>query len=163
MYKSSWLLANAGVREALDQRVQSNSQIKETLMELLDLEKKSRKWYGQTLPRAYFRGTLAQRFAAGIERDSSVEQIVEMLKSEILALKEAMFTLSVQQGGVPKLFVDALDSPTMVSGDDEEAVDEEIVVVRVDGGLSPEKRLSTPKSLRRQQEVQRTPDVIEIE
>ncbi len=163
MYARSWLLANAGVKASLEPRVQRNMQVKEALMELLDLEKKSRKWYGQALPRAYFRGTLAQQISSKVENDSTVEQVLEFFKTETSTLKEAMFTLSVQQGGVPKLFVDALDSPTMVSGDDCEQGDDEIVVVRVEGGLCSEKGLLTPKLLCKQQVVQHTPDVIEIE
>ncbi len=163
MYARSWLLANAGVKESLEQHVQSNLQIKETLMEMLDLEKKSRKWYGQALPRAYFRGALAQQISSKVENHFNVEQVLGILKGEVSVLKEAMFTLSVQQGGVPKLFVDALDSPTMVSGDDSEQVDEEIVVVRVEGGFGPERMLSTPELLCKQPVVHHTPDVIEIE
>ncbi|GAX12623.1 hypothetical protein FisN_13Lh089 [Fistulifera solaris] len=163
MYARSWLLTNAGVKESLEQRVHRNMQVKEALMEILDLEKKSRKWYGQALPRAYFRGTLAQQISSKVENHSTAEQVLGFLKSEIVMLKEAMFTLSVQQGGVPKLFVDALDSPTLVSGDDSDKVDEEIVVVRVEGGFGPDKGLSTPKLLCKQQVVPHTPDVIEIE
>ena len=91
--------------------------------ELLSLELKARKWYGEKLPVAYFQFGLRDRLLSDWmnkkvqstftfdERDKAVES----LDKETNALKEAMFCLENQVPGdlgvnVPKLFVDARKS-----------------------------------------------------
>jgi hypothetical protein len=93
------------------------------VVELLNLELKARKWYGEKLPVAYFRFGLRDRllndwmnkkvqstFTSG-ERDKAFQSIV----METNALKEAMYRLENQIPGdfganVQKLFVDARKS-----------------------------------------------------
>jgi len=83
----------------------ANMRIKCRLLELLDLEKKAFKWYGPDLPRTYFCTHLIERLVDGGEilPDSMLLVIME---EEVKKLEQQMFTLSEQQGGVPRLFLD---------------------------------------------------------
>ena len=105
MFPHSWLLSRDGVRRAWEGAVRNSRHVRAQMLTLLELEQKSRKWYGEILPRAFFELVLAERLGKADHGDRSV-----MLDREIQQLKRGLFTLSNQQGGVPKLLLNACDA-----------------------------------------------------
>lgn len=101
MFPHSWILENVG-------RIQfslKDADTKRLMVDLLELEKKAFKWYGQ-LPKAYFMNLVGR--LPGKENCSGAP--ASALLSEIMdTLRTAMFELSEQTGGVPKVFRNARD------------------------------------------------------
>ena len=131
-YVNSWILGI--IRGQVEHAVSKSATLKDSLLDLLELEKKARKWYGHRLPRTYFQKEVAPRLM-----DCS------NLKKDILCcidtLQKHMFELSEQDGGVPILFLRALER----HGDSGDEADDEVVVVRVDRATAVKENSSPAK------------------
>jgi hypothetical protein len=112
MFCGSWVLGVADVKTALAKVVVSNLEFKKKLVELLKLEKLARKWFG-SMPRAYF----CERVVARLLEQS--EQLMSQVSWEFETLQRVMYTLSEQQGGVPRCFLEAHDQSSTRDDDDE--------------------------------------------
>ena len=117
MFPHSWLLRSVA-RPKLEEELGT---IKDALIALLELEKKSHQWY-KDLPSAYF-DMLARQLL-------SATDVPSFLKRETQTLQQAMFELSQQQGGVPKILLQAHERM--------EESDDEVVVLEVRCPPSPE-------------------------
>ena len=131
MYPDSWILQET--REALEDIVQKNVSAKDLLLELLELEKKAHKWYKGNLPRSYFRATVSKQLITAATSSSSFSSILacllKALRKQIQVLQQHMFQLSSQQGGVPRLFLDAQQEDTEEQQHDSQ---DEVVLIGVD-------------------------------
>jgi DNA-directed RNA polymerase beta subunit len=129
MFLDSWLLAGDACY-LLEPLMNTSATIKEKLVALLKLEKKARKWYGAVLPRGYF----AERVTKRLQEESTVGAVSELLQEEVDTLEVAMFTLSEQKGGVPRIFLEAHDEASALdsslqTGESGEDIDDDVVVV----------------------------------
>jgi hypothetical protein len=112
----------SGVLESLRATV-SHKQI---LVDFLELEKNARKWYGSTVPYCYF----AKRSNEWSNTD--VVDLVDAVKHETCVVQSALFSLSEQQGGVPKVFSTAtkdFEELGLPTGPDGRADDDEVIVI----------------------------------
>jgi hypothetical protein len=104
----------------------STTPLKQALSQLLELELKARKWYGPTLPAAYFRRVLsAELFLAGHDDndDSTSTALADTLADRVNYLQHVMYQLSAQtKSGVPKAFRDAYDADNTTGLDDDDVV-----------------------------------------
>ena len=100
LFRGSVILSEARVR--LESLITENNENKKVLIRFLELEKKARKWYGTSVPWRYFYD-MSER----CKHISSDKVLVKNIEKESKALETAMYSLSEQQGGVPKLFSEA--------------------------------------------------------
>jgi hypothetical protein len=100
LFQGSVILSEARVR--LEPLTSVSKEFKETLIKFMDLEKKARKWYGCSVPSAYL-VDLAELW----KKLANDNELIKSIRQETIALELAMYSLSEQQGGVPKLFLDA--------------------------------------------------------
>jgi hypothetical protein len=112
MFANSWLLRHATLQTTWWQPLsQQRGSPKQALIDLLLVEKQARQWYGTVLPYCYFRYTLCQRLlnmqAPLLSRTMPIHVMVQALQEQTQLLKTGMFTLSEQQGGVPRIFLQA--------------------------------------------------------
>jgi hypothetical protein len=134
LFADSWILQ----REKDDQRVRNQestaaassstthlqflfSSHRDDLLKLLQLEQQARKWYGTQLPSYYF-GELRKSLVLLPQKK---ERVGPWLLLECQRLETALFQLEEQQGGVPKVFLQAKES----HGPDEEEHNAEIELV----------------------------------
>jgi hypothetical protein len=110
MFPNSWLLTGKAKTTIAKLVCDQKTPVKLKLIELLDLEKDSFKFY-EVLPRAYFRNKVTER----ILPMKSANSMQKQLQFEIDKLRSALFQLAEQVGGVPKVFRDAHDE--FLSGD----------------------------------------------
>jgi hypothetical protein len=104
MFPRSWLLTGRA-KSAISRMVcNQKTPMKLKFIELLDLEKDSCKFY-EDLPRAYFCNKVTERLLP----IKSAETMKKQLQVEVDKLRSALFQLSEQVGGVPKVFRDAHD------------------------------------------------------
>lgn len=107
MFRGSVVLGGS-ITSTLNGLISKSESLKNVLLSLLNLEKKARKFY-QSLPAAYF-AQLSKRLERIEGSDDELVQTLEShIKSEIEAIEVGMYTLSEQQGGVPRIFVEAHD------------------------------------------------------
>lgn len=99
LFYGSLILKNA--MEQMRRLRKANAQV---LVTLLQLEKKARKWYGTALPYCYWI-QLAKRL-----NNAPTVELVERGRKETALLQTSMFSLEQQQGGVPRIFVEARDA-----------------------------------------------------
>jgi hypothetical protein len=100
LFQGSVILSEARAR--LEPLISAKKIYKNTLIKFLELEKKTRKWYGCSVPWAYL-VDLAKLWKQVLSDD----ELIKSIKHEASALERAMYSLSEMQGGVPKLFLDA--------------------------------------------------------
>ena len=103
LFKGSWIL-DAIDASILDPMIAKEAS-KATLVGLLEKEKQAKKFYAKgnsNLPEAYF-SELCSRLS------SNVETILDEMKKETTTLQKALYSLSEQQGGVPRIFLEAND------------------------------------------------------
>lgn len=100
LFRGSIVLSEARAR--LEPLITENDEDKQELIKFLELEKKARKWYGTSVPWRYLYD-MSERW----KQLSSDELLVKNIENESNALETAMYSLSEQQGGVPKLFLEA--------------------------------------------------------
>lgn len=119
------LLAN-GVLET----VRTNGH-KQVLEEFLELEKNARKWFGPRVPFCFF-----VRLAKHWSEPMPTTDLVNAITSATMVVQKALFSLSEQQGGVPKIFLLATKEfeeqglptgPEGTNDDDEVTVIEELL------------------------------------
>jgi hypothetical protein len=131
-----------------------DTQLKCKLMVLLKLEKKAKQWYGRVLPRGYFARCVAERLI-----QATADSMGGKLQKEVNALEVAMFQLSEQQGGVPRLFLQAHDDTKEQDGDEQKrgqgAFDTDDVVLV--GTIT-----TTPPGTRKTAAGRSEPEVLEI-
>lgn len=102
MFRDSWLLGESSLYSKLETVISERStELKVKFIELLKLEQKARKWY-EELPRAYFVHEVADRLAQS-------EELATDVQSEIDKLQKAMFSLTEQTGGTPRVMLEAHD------------------------------------------------------
>lgn len=107
MFHNSWIL-RGDANAVMQQRIGTTpSPLKRSMIDLLKLEKNSRKWYGAVLPRSYFALQLTQRL---LEVNSSPDHLLTQIELEIERLKIAMYNMSEQLGEVPRVFREAHDA-----------------------------------------------------
>jgi hypothetical protein len=88
-------------------------------VELLNLEKQAIKFYGAKLPRGYF-----EQLCVRLEECSNNNCNNKMeMRNECEILQTALYRLSEQQGGVPRIFL------TTAANLDNDDSDDEIVIV----------------------------------
>jgi hypothetical protein len=120
MFPDSWILNENACYALLASLLIHNDndilQLKGKLMALLKLEKKAKQWYGQVLPRGYFARCVTTRLMQATTGDVMIKNdtmagksMATTLRNEVDALQVAMFQLSEQQGGVPRIFLEAHD------------------------------------------------------
>lgn len=109
LFPHSWILHREELRTRVESwlMVDENRHIKETMISLLELEKKASKWYQNGLARCYFQHHTTERL---LQQASLPTVLHETLESEIHIISNAMFSLSEQKEGVPRLFLDAFDN-----------------------------------------------------
>jgi len=115
MFKDSWLLGHDSLYANVDNCISAAARhcpdLKPKVIELLQLEKQARKWYDK-LPRAYFTFEAANRLSASVGTAGSSETTMKLLRqveTEIANLSRAMYSLSEQSGGTPRVFLEAHD------------------------------------------------------
>lgn len=134
LFQGSIVLKEA--KECLETRIFDNRDYKEKLIRFLELEKKARKWYGTSVPWCFF-CHLCQRW-----NEMSTQELVQSIEEEATCLETAMYSLSQQEGGVPKIFRQARANaekdgrPTSpikekASADNDDSDDDVIVVKEV--------------------------------
>jgi hypothetical protein len=108
MFPDSWILNENICYDSLSAVIQDkDTLLKCKLMALLKLEKKAKQWYGKVLPRGYFARCVTERLI-----QATAASMNGKLQNEVNALEVAMFQLSEQQGGVPRIFLEAHDDNT---------------------------------------------------
>jgi hypothetical protein len=116
MFPDSWILNENTCYDFLSALIQDkDTLLKCKLMALLKLEKKAKQWYGKVLPRGYFARCVTERLIL-----ATADSMTGKLQNEIKALEVAMFQLSEQQGGVPRIFLEAHDDDTKERDGDEQ-------------------------------------------
>ena len=115
MFTESWLLKGEAKTMFGKMIGTETTTLKVKLIELLKLENKALKWYGRTLPRAYFQRKVKNRLLP----KKTAETLLTQIQSEIATLEIVMFQLREQTGGVPKVFRDAHDE---ARADDDEVI-----------------------------------------
>eukprot|EP00977_Amphora_coffeiformis_P025468 scaffold20052_cov191-Amphora_coffeaeformis.AAC.2 len=79
---------------------------KQLILNLLQQEKQTSRWYKAVLPSAWFTRVCAPRLVTA----SSLVQQHTALQAELERLQKGMYSLSEQtQGGVPRMFIEAMD------------------------------------------------------
>ncbi len=132
------------VNSVLSPVASGSSNGKKQVIRLLNLELKSRKWYGTVLPYSYFQYVLCPSFGSWAGNDiEDLSQKVEQVSDE---LEKAMFNLSEQVeggfGSVPKLFYDAQtkatreEKPISALEDSEVIIDDDVAVLEKPRGGS---------------------------
>jgi hypothetical protein len=112
-----------GVLEGL----RANCHKRAVLEEFLELEKNARKWFGPRVPFCYF-VKLAKHWSEALP----TMDLVSAITSATAVVQKALFSLSEQQGGVPKIFLSATKEfeeqglPTGPEGTDD---DDEVMVI----------------------------------
>eukprot|EP00934_Nitzschia_sp_Nitz4_P003389 Nitzschia sp. Nitz4//scaffold110_size71422//54641//56149//NITZ4_005881-RA/size71422-processed-gene-0.74-mRNA-1//-1//CDS//3329533110//3379//frame0 len=112
IFPDSWLLAD-GHGETFQPILASDA--RPNFAELISLENKCKKWYG-TLPSSYFselRGMLGK-----VPEDSWGI----WLSTKCEALQCSLYRLDQQQGGVPKVFLEAMEAAMAEAADDDDDV-----------------------------------------
>ena len=79
-------------------------QNEQVLIDFLQLEKKTRKWYGRDVPWCYW-CQIANRWNQ--TNDQDIAGLVQNIRDERTTLEKSMYSLEEQVGGVPKLFDNA--------------------------------------------------------
>jgi hypothetical protein len=131
MFPDSWILNENTCYDFLSALIQDkDTLLKCKLMALLKLEKKAKQWYGKVLPRGYFERCVTERLIL-----ATADSMTGKLQNEVNALEVAMFQLSEQQGGVPRIFLEAHDDTKERDGDEQNggpgALDaDDVVLVR---------------------------------
>jgi hypothetical protein len=118
LFPGSWILQDSKL--PLDTWVET---IKDSLVELLNLEKQAIKFYGVKLPRGYFEQLCLRLEECSNSSSSHKCKIKTEMKNECEILQTALYRLSEQQGGVPRIF---LTTATNLGNDD---LDDDIVIV----------------------------------
>jgi hypothetical protein len=128
-FPHSWILhgpAAGRLQHSITAAYGSTTPLKQALIQLLELEAKARKWYGPTLPAAYFRRVLsAELFLANhVDNDEdATTTLSDTLSDRVNYLQHVMYQLSAQtKSGVPKVFRDAYDADNAASLDDDDVV-----------------------------------------
>jgi hypothetical protein len=103
MFPDSWILAGDACYAVLASLIK-DTLLKYKLMALLKLEKQAKKWYGKVLPRGYFARCVTERL-----EQATANSMAGKLQMEVDALEVAMYQLSEQKGGVPRIFLEAHD------------------------------------------------------
>lgn len=114
LFLGSWILQDSKL--PLDTWVTT---IKNSLVELLNLEKQAIKFYGVKLPRGYF-----DQLCVRLEECSNQCKIKMEMKNECEILQAALYRLSEQQGGVPRIFL-----TTAANLDNHDSSDDDIVII----------------------------------
>ena len=135
-YPFSALLRHQSVKSGLNTIASSGSIGKDQVIRLLNLEKKSRQWFGTVLPFSFMEYKLKPRIE-GWTGETKV--ICQKLSNESDELEKAMYNLSEQVegglGSVPKLLFDAQreaterGKPTTSPDDSKMGNDDEVKVV----------------------------------
>ena len=99
IFPSSWVLEVMTNNGHLISTIMTRSKSRNDFVEFLQLEKKSRKWYGFVLPSDYF-------LNVGTRLKSEIPNI-DWLGAEREKLRCGLFELKEQEKGEPKIFVDA--------------------------------------------------------
>ena len=99
IFPSSWVLEVMTNNGHLISIIMTRSKSRNDFVEFLQLEKKSRKWYGFVLPSDYF-------LNVGTRLKSEIPNI-DWLGAEREKLRCGLFELKEQEKGEPKIFVDA--------------------------------------------------------
>jgi hypothetical protein len=138
MFMGSWLLKSELRGVIMLNVTKTKSPLKKKLIELLKLEKQSRKWYGSVLPRAYFEEVLVSRLCR-FEDATRLEAEIEL---ETNTLNEGLTLLSNQQGMVPRIFAEAHDAAKQRAGYDDGDKDDEVIVLetRITSDASPQNK-----------------------
>uniref|UniRef100_A0A7R9WSW6 Uncharacterized protein n=1 Tax=Craspedostauros australis TaxID=1486917 RepID=A0A7R9WSW6_9STRA len=102
MFTESWILKDNACVAHLEQLWDASA--KEALTQLLQVEAKSAKWYCQ-LPRAYF-----EDLSKDLARQSTLSVLMDRVRQESEKLNSALFKLSEQQGGVPRIYLQAAEA-----------------------------------------------------
>lgn len=166
MFRGSVVLGGS-IKKTLNHLISKSESLKNVLLSLLDLEKKARKFY-KSLPVAYF-AQLSQRLARIEASDDELVRTLEShIKSEIEAIEVGMYTLSEQQGGVPRIFVEAHDRESIGkkaarelqvnAGNDGSDEDDEVEVVLVQVASHQDKEDSPLNEMKQAP----TPDCCEV-
>lgn len=112
-FPNSWILQGTAGPRIENAVTRTSTALKRSLISLLELEQKTRKWYGPTLPRSYFRRILSATL-------TTCESLADTLDDRVKYLQTIMFQLSEQtQSGVPLVFRDAYDADNSLDDDDE--------------------------------------------
>jgi hypothetical protein len=96
LFKGSIVLKEA--KACFETDIFDNREFKEKLIRFLELEKKARKWYGTSVPWCFLY-SLCERW-----KELSTQELAKSIEDEATRLETAMYSLSEQEGGVPKIF-----------------------------------------------------------
>lgn len=128
MFCSSWILEidfRTGL--GLSTLCENNEAVKFKLLELLKLEKKAQKWY-RKIASEYF----SWRVIGRLRDQTTTSSMLMQLQREVESLEKAMFTLSEQTNGVPRILINAHDEHKKQNGlnrGEADSSDDEVVVV----------------------------------
>mmetsp|Transcript_21461 Transcript_21461/g.31586 ORF Transcript_21461/g.31586 Transcript_21461/m.31586 type:complete len:486 (-) Transcript_21461:60-1517(-) len=102
MFPCSELLRSKKVAYGFKLLPSKKLKVEQLVRKLLNLEKKSEKWYGKIIPIPYFRHVLTKKIETMVEKihhfttDSERSEIVEKLETEINSIESGMYLLSEQ-------------------------------------------------------------------
>eukprot|EP01083_Nonionella_stella_P270780 917114_1 len=102
MFPCSELLRSKKVVHGFKLLPSKKLKVEQLVRKLLNLEKKSEKWYGKIIPIPYFRHVLTKKIETMVEKIhhfttySERSEIVENLKTEINSIESGMYLLSEQ-------------------------------------------------------------------
>ena len=99
LFRGSVVLTEA--RGCLEPLVADNKDTKQKLIDFLQLEKKAHKWYGTSVPWCYLYSIACSW------KNLSSDELIKGMEREAEALGNAMYSLAGQQGGVPRVFMEA--------------------------------------------------------
>lgn len=117
-FPNSWILQSCLCLESFCQK---DPKFRTHLLRLLSLEKKAFQWYS-TLCRTYFVRSVCPSIESFYKKNYDSTQAIKCIEQNVQLLEQAMFRLSEQVGGVPRLFREASDDAQECHGENEETV-----------------------------------------
>lgn len=135
LFPGSWILKDSNNKLPLDAWVAAAATIKHSLVRLLTLEKQAIKFYGAKLPGGYFQQLcvrLEDKCSSNNKNNNNKKcsSSIQMdMKKECEILQTALYSLSEQQGGVPRIFLTASANINDDNDNNDDDSDDEIVII----------------------------------
>lgn len=134
MFPKSWLLQYEPARPMLKALINlpdmgtTTLQIetKQTIIDLFQLEKQARQYYGNNIPKAYFTAVVAQRLLSTYSCPNGVQLLAQVIANFILTVKRGMSLRSEWEAGtcIPCIFLKAQEQYPQLKGDDDDSDDD---------------------------------------
>ena len=113
------------------------SKLREVVCELLELERKSVKWYRE--PARCYARKLARDLDGGIRTTVRLKGAINILTTYVTQLREVMFSMPDVPGAAPRAFASAYDDPVNRENEEEEE-DDDVILLLDDSSPSSSKK-----------------------